>query len=186
LEASFRLADKACLERHFREYYGKDFIGVVLDNQDGAVQRSGVDGVVLLQSSTVSFDLKGRRKYYGDDIALEYQHVFPRGRRTPGTRFAKAVKRRGSPLSLNCAPGWVEKTLACDIVAYYQKPKDRMTVLPRRELQRAWFQNKDEWLDMAENWEDGFSIAVSPNDDYDSYNLVIPRLELLGSMFTSK
>jgi hypothetical protein len=44
------------------------------------------------------------------------------------------------------SPGWVQKPLACDFIAYAFAPSRRCYLLPVAPLQRAWRQNGREWI----------------------------------------
>lgn len=106
--------------------YNKAFKGIASINdvrQDGWAQRGGIDRLIVLESGrTITIDEKVRRKDWGD-ILLE---------------FWSSVEKK--------QPGWVEKELACDYIAYAFEPSQRCYLLPFLELQRAWFNNKDGWL----------------------------------------
>jgi hypothetical protein len=43
-------------------------------------------------------------------------------------------------------PGWVQKPLACDFIAYAFAPSRRCYLLPVALLQRAWRLNGREWI----------------------------------------
>lgn len=43
-------------------------------------------------------------------------------------------------------PGWIQKPLACDFIAYAYAPSETCYLLPVVPLQRAWRQRGREWL----------------------------------------
>jgi len=43
-------------------------------------------------------------------------------------------------------PGWVQKDLACDYLAYAFKPSETCYLLPLLSLQRAWRLNGRDWI----------------------------------------
>lgn len=91
---------------------------------DGDHQRAGIDrSIVLTNSKQILVDEKVRFKAY-DDIALEYLSDEARG-----------------------VPGWVVKPLLCDYIAYAIAPKGICHLLPVLQLQQAWRNNKDKWME---------------------------------------
>ena len=44
-------------------------------------------------------------------------------------------------------PGWIQKDLACDFIAYAFAPSRRCFLLPVALLQRAWRQNGRHWIE---------------------------------------
>lgn len=90
--------------------------------KDGWAQRGGIDRVLTLQCGrTVLIDEKVREKDYGD-ILLE--------------RWSDEERRE---------PGWVQKPLACEFIAYAVVPIRKCWLLPTLSLQRAWRLNGRDW-----------------------------------------
>src|SRR5678815_3458939 len=86
-------------------------------------QKQGVDRVLYLANSNVLYvDEKKRREAY-PDIGLEYI-----GNTTYQT------------------PGWMEKDLIMDYLAYAVMPLRIAYLLPWPLLRRAWNQNRDQWI----------------------------------------
>lgn len=56
------------------------------------------------------------------------------------------------------APGWVQKPLACDFVAYAFAPNRRCYLLPVVPLQRAWRDNGESWTQVY-----GYRRARNPS-----------------------
>lgn len=87
---------------------------------DTQSQRMGVDRVIHLSNGhTLHVDEKKRREAY-DDILLEYAHT-------------------------NGKPGWMEKDLRIDYLAYAFMPTKQCYLFPWPLLRRAWLQFRDEW-----------------------------------------
>lgn len=91
--------------------------------KDGWAQRGGVDRVVVLASGrTVTVDEKVREQDWSD-ILLE----------------------RWSDRD-NEEPGWVQKDLVCDYLAYAFLPSRRCYLLPFLDLRRAWRKHGRDWI----------------------------------------
>jgi hypothetical protein len=100
-----------------------DFGSMVDVRKDGWAQRGGIDRVITtLNGRTWTVDEKVRRQKW-DDFLLE--HIADEGKNTPG---------------------WIEKDLACDYIAYAFLPNRECYLLPVPALQRAWRNHKSEWL----------------------------------------
>lgn len=90
---------------------------------DGWAQRAGIDRVLTLASGrTITVDEKVRQKDW-PDILLE--------------RWSDKARK---------SPGWVQKPLACDYIAYSFLPSQTCYLLPTLTLQRAWKLNGQEWI----------------------------------------
>ncbi len=123
-----------------------DFQGMHCHRDDGDHQRQGIDRTVVLKNGkTIWVDEKVRFKSYSD-IAIEYLSNDQTG-----------------------APGWVEKLLLCDYIAYAIAPKGKGYLMPVPALQAAWKRNKKEWLHHPECK----TIAV-PNHGYRTWCCCIP------------
>jgi hypothetical protein len=91
---------------------------------DGWAQRGGIDRVLTLSSGrTITIDEKVREKDW-PDILLE--------------RWSDEARK---------TPGWVQKPLACDFIAYAFVPSQTCYLLPTLTLQRAWFCFGREWVE---------------------------------------
>lgn len=91
--------------------------------QDGWAQRGGIDRVLTLECGrTYTVDEKVRTEDW-PDILLE--------------RWSDEARR---------IPGWVQKPLACDFIAYAFAPSGVCYLLPVVPLQRAWRQHGKEWI----------------------------------------
>jgi len=111
---------------------------------DGQHQRAGIDRIVVLESSRcIKIDEKVRRKDYGD-ILVEYVSCDHAG-----------------------TPGWAEKALLCDYIAYAIEPSKICYMLPVVQLQQAWATNKEDWLNE-------YGRKSAPNPGYNTLNCPVP------------
>ena len=100
-----------------------DNLGMANQRRNGQLQHLGIDRTIILNSGkAIYIDEKVRRKDYGD-ILIEYVSVDKTG-----------------------APGWAEKPLFCDYIAYAIIPSGMCYLLPVPQLQAAWLKNKAVWL----------------------------------------
>lgn len=138
-------------EPFWAEVYAKafpDMVNHMVINSDSQAQRLGIDRVVTLASgSTLYIDEKKRRKSWGD-ILLEYVSVDTTG-----------------------APGWIEKQLQIDYLAYAFMDARRVYLFPWQMLRRAWIHYKDEWLDEHR-------IIKAQNPGYCTYSVAVPIKQL--------
>jgi hypothetical protein len=109
-----------------------------------ASQRQGVDRLLMLENGHVlKVEEKCRRTEY-NDILLEY-------------------------LSVDTAntPGWIEKDLPIDYLAYGFILSRRCYLFPWPFLRYAWNANK-------ENWRAAYKPVEAKNDGYSTWSLPIP------------
>lgn len=119
---------------------------------DTKSQRDGIDRVILLASGRIlKIDEKKREREY-PDILLEYISVDTTG-----------------------APGWVEKDLPIDYLAYAFMTSRRVYLFPWDMLRRAWIQFKTEWLEK-------YKIPPAHNNGYKTLSVAIPTLILLKAI----
>lgn len=122
LAASHGATDLLIWEEIYRNAFD-DFAGMVDHRCDGAHQRAGIDrSVVLENSKQLLIDEKVRFRPYRD-IALEVWSDEARG-----------------------TPGWVQKPLLADYIAYAVAPLGIGYLLPVPQLQGAWRRYGDQWL----------------------------------------
>ena len=144
------------------EIYARAFPGylsAVSVRQDGWAQRGGIDRVVTLKSGkTVTIDEKVRTKDWGD-IALE--------------RWSDRERK---------VPGWMQKDLACDFIAYAFVPSQRCYLFPFPTLRRAWILEGKRWAEMAENETGGFKVILADNGSYTTENIAVPTEVLLAAI----
>ena len=100
-----------------------DLKAAVSVRADGWAQRGGIDRVLTLGcGKTLTVNEKVREKVY-QDILLE--------------RFSDEAAK---------APGWIQKKLACDYIAYAFVPITTCYLLPTLTLQRAWQMHGRKWI----------------------------------------
>lgn len=111
---------------------------------DFASQRMGVDRVLFLANGrTLYIDEKKREKWY-PDILLEYISAD-----TSGT------------------PGWIEKDLAIDYLAYAFMPIQRVYLYPWPLLRRAWLHFRDGWIAQ-------YRKVTADNGSYHTISVAVP------------
>jgi len=146
----------------WREVYAAAFpglAGMVSVRNDGWAQRGGIDRVLTLKSGrTVTVDEKVRAKSYGDFLLERWSD-----------------NRR-------MTPGWAQKDLACDFIAYAFIPDRRCYLLPFLGLRAAWLKNGREWIAAAENKSGGFSVILAENSHYTTESIAVPIPVLLAAI----
>jgi hypothetical protein len=126
---------------------------------DGWAQRGGIDRQLILKSGKViSIDEKVRLKDWGD-ILLE--------------RWSDQRQK---------TPGWVQKDLACDYIAYAFVPSQRCYMLPFQQLRKAWLTNGRKWIMKASQKADGFKTVLADNDKYVTESIAVPTGILMKSI----
>lgn len=143
-----RIFSERCSELPFwEEVYRRafpNFAGMALVRGDGWGQRSGVDRVITLNSSkTIAVDEKIREKAW-PDFCLE--------------RWSDRTMK---------TPGWMQKPLACDFIAYGWLPLQTCYLLPTESLQRAWRLHGREWIDQ-------YQIIHAQNNGYVTESVCVP------------
>lgn len=119
---------------------------------DGWAQRGGIDRVLTLACGRVfTVDEKVRTNDW-PDILLE--------------QWSDEERRK---------PGWVQKPLACDFIAYVFAPSRRCHLLPVPLLQRAWRHRGRAWI--AEHGQ-----RCAQNVGYVSTSVSVPIPVLIGAM----
>jgi hypothetical protein len=91
-------------------------------NTDIGLQMAGIDRSIYKPDGNISIEEKLRWTSF-TDVMLEYK----------------------SSVEYD-TPGWVEKPLKCEIIAYAIQPLNLVYIIPFKSLQVAWFDNKDEWI----------------------------------------
>lgn len=118
-------SEKASEESFWRAIYKKAFpnmVNCMPARGNTASQRQGIDRIIILGNGEIlRIDEKKRRKVWRD-FALEYISVDKTG-----------------------APGWVEKDLAIDYLAYAFMPIETVYLFPWPILRRAWNHYKNDW-----------------------------------------
>lgn len=120
--------------------------------EDGWAQRGGVDRVLTLKCGrTYTVDEKIRTEDW-PDILLE--------------QWSDEARR---------SPGWVQKPLACDFIAYAYAPSGVCFLLPVVPLQRAWRQHGRKWVEL-------YGQRRARNPGYVSVSVPVPRGVLMQAV----
>lgn len=119
---------------------------------DGWAQRGGIDRVLTLACGrTYTVDEKVRVREW-PDILLE--------------QWSDEARQ---------VPGWIQKPLACDFIAYAFAPSHRCYLLPVVPLQRAWRLYGKQWIE-------SFGQRRAGNQGYVTTSVPIPVDTLLRAM----
>lgn len=111
---------------------------------DTKSQRMGIDRVLMLSNGKALYiDEKKRAKTWGD-VLLEFISVDATG-----------------------APGWIEKDLSIDYLAYAFMDNQRVYLYPWQMLRRAW-------LHLGAEWKKTHKIITAQNDGYKTHCVAVP------------
>ena len=114
-------------------------------------QIAGVDRIIYLENrKTITIDEKVRAKDY-TDIALEF--------------ISNDTKD---------SPGWMEKNLSIDYLAYAFLPSKTAYLFDWVMLKRTWDYYK-------EKWKKTYFIAKAPNEGYMTHSVCVPIDVLMGA-----
>lgn len=150
-----QFSELASDEPFWADVYRKAFPGIV--NQmpcsgDHESQRQGIDRLVLLNNGRIiRIDEKKRTRVY-PDILLEYVSV-----------------------DTTNAPGWINKNLVIDYIAYAFMPTKKVYVLDWLTLRRAWTLN-------GEMWKRVYGTRSAENKGYKTLSCPVPIPVLLKAM----
>jgi hypothetical protein len=132
-----------------------DMVGHMQCKGDTISQRKGIDRLIHLSSGkTIYIDEKKREKDYGD-MLLEYVSVDKTG-----------------------APGWMEKELQIDFLAYAIMPTKVCHLFPWSLLRRAWLHYKRDWLNQYET-------IRAKNETYNTLSVAVPLKEVRRAVWTA-
>lgn len=147
-------SEAASYEPFWDAVYRKAFPNLVnhmICSGDTAGQRMGVDRVLYLANNfTIAVDEKKRKEVW-PDVLLEYISVDTTG-----------------------APGWMEKDLAIDYLAYAFIPNRRCYLYPWPLLRRAWMHYKEQWISDGQRRTNGCRIVTAQNAGYKTYSVAVP------------
>jgi len=140
-------SEEAGDEPFWDRIYRKAFPNLVNHMQtsgDTVSQRMGIDRLIMLANGhTLRIDEKKREQDW-PDILLEYL----------------------SNDQTN-APGWMNKDLAIDYLAYAFMPSQRVYLFPWPLLRRAWLEFGDQWIEQYET-------KIARNSGYNTHSVAIP------------
>jgi hypothetical protein len=127
-------------------------MSAVAIEQDGWAQRAGIDRLLTLACGrTFTVDEKIRTQDW-PDVLLE--------------RWSDEARQ---------SPGWVQKPLACDFIAYAYAPAATCVLLPVPSLQRAWRQHGRQWIGL-------YGTRRAANQGYTSVSVPVPRGVLMQAI----
>lgn len=119
-------------------------------------QHRGVDRMIYLRNDRIlRIDEKKREKDY-PDILLEFLSVDTKG-----------------------TPGWIEKDLAIDYLAYAFMPSRRVYLFDWLMLRRAW-------IGYGERWKAKYRIVKAQNNGYCTHSVAVPISELHKAVANSR
>lgn len=148
----------------YSEQYGNDWwipiyrrafptlMSAVAVQADGWAQRGGIDRLLTLACGrTFTVDEKIRSEDW-PDVLLE--------------RWSNEKTQ---------SPGWVQKPLAADFIAYAYAPAATCVLLPVPALQRAWRQHGRQWIGL-------YGQRSALNERYTSVSVPVPRGVLMQAI----
>jgi hypothetical protein len=149
-------ADEAFWESAYRAYF-PDFLSMTPCIPDVNAQRTGVDRVIVLTNGReIRIDEKKRAKTHGangtPDILLEFLSNDQTG-----------------------APGWIEKPLAVDFIAYAFMDTRCVYMLPWDGLRRVWRGN-------GGGWKKKYGVKKAENNGYATHSTPVPVPELFRAI----
>ncbi len=149
--ADLRFSQQSSDETFWDAVYRKAFPDLVCHMTTvgkSQAQHLGIDRVITLASGkTLYIDEKKRRGSWSD-ILLEY---------------VSADTTR--------SPGWMEKQLQIDYLAYAFMDTQRVYLYPWQLLRRAWLHYKDQWLSQ-------YKTIEAVNRNYKTLSVAVPITEL--------
>lgn len=149
--------DEAFWESVYRAFFPA-FVSMSKNDGNNTAQRLGIDRWVHLGNGHVyRVDEKKRRNDHGD-IAFEFEHVADDG---------------------SVRPGWIEKDLVIDFLAYGIPSVSKCYMLPFAPLRRAWGANRSAWFQAVGR---STTIAEARNSTYVSRSLCVPVDEVLRAV----
>jgi len=123
-----------------------------LHDEDPVLQSHGIDRKIFLNGGKIiGIDEKTRSKDYGDILLEEYSSYESQ------------------------TPGWIEKPLWCDYIAYAIPCSGKCYLLPFQQLQEAWRRNK-------EQWKAQYFRVVAINRGYTTISWAIPLAIVYGAI----
>jgi hypothetical protein len=137
--------------RHYRRQW-PDMVNVLRNSADNVAQRRGVDAVV--------FD--GIDKEWRVDEKGDYHE--------PNNFFIEY-----SSADTTRAPGWINKSLACDFIAYGFIKHDICFFLPWVPLRLAWMQSGAAWMER-------YKKPPIENHGYNTHGLAVPINVVLNAV----
>lgn len=158
-KTDLRFSEISSDELFWDAVYRKAFPNMVnhmLCQGDTASQRMGIDRLVFLSNGReLRIDEKKRRCEYGD-ILLEYLSNNSTG-----------------------APGWVEKDLYIDYLAYAFMPLQKVYLFDWPMLRRAWCQ-------YGAQWKRQYKQVIAKNNGYQTFSVPVPTAVLNAAVSNAR
>jgi len=130
----------------------QNVLAAVSVRQDGWAQRAGIDRIITLKCGRViRVDEKVRKKDW-PDILLE--------------RWSDESRQ---------SPGWVQKPLACEFIAYAFVPSATCYLLPTLSLQRVWRHH-------GRRWVEDYREVRADNGSYVTVSVPVPTDVLMSAI----
>lgn len=129
------------------EVYKKAFpnmVNLMLCSGDTQSQRMGIDRLILMANGKVLMIDEKKRKEDYPDVLLEYISVDTTG-----------------------APGWIEKDLSIDYLAYAFMKSKRVYLFDWLALRRAWMHYKNDWIAK-------YQRITAQNNGYKTISVAVP------------
>lgn len=119
---------------------------------DGFAQRGGIDRIVVLNSGRqITIDEKVREQDW-PDVLLE--------------QWSDEQRKK---------PGWIQKPLACEYIAYAYIPSRTCLLFPTLTLQRAWRLHGRDWISK-------YPTVRARNSGYVTASVPVPRKVLFDAI----
>jgi len=155
-KAQLKYSEESSDKEFWQKVYTIAFPSMVsnrLTGGDMKLQRLGIDRIVTLSNgANIKIDEKKRREAR-NDILIEYISVDTTG-----------------------APGWIEKDLAIDYIAYAFMPIQRVYLFPWQNLRRAWLRYKPYWLA-------DYRPIIAQNRGYKTISVAVPISVLANAIW---
>ena len=152
-------SEDASCEPFWDRIYHKAFPNLVnhmLCRGDVKSQRMGIDRVILLSNGQILYIDEKKRRKDRDDILLEYISA-----------------------DTTHAPGWIEKDLAIDYLAYAFMESQRVYLFPWLMLRRAWGNYKTAWINKYK------PPIIAQSRGYQTISVAIPIMILKKAISTA-
>jgi hypothetical protein len=154
LRESHAYADAAWWGDVYRQAF-QNVESMVSVRDDGWAQRGGIDRIVTLACGrTIEIDEKVRKEDW-PDILLE--------------RWSDEARK---------VPGWIQKPLRCEFIAYAMIPSRLCYLLPTLQLQAAWRIH-------GRRWVQEYKPIRAQNRGYITLSVAVPPDVLFGAMQTA-
>jgi hypothetical protein len=154
-DESLRLSHAQGEEGHWRAVYQQFFTNfhqMVDMRHDGEHQRRGIDRIVILANGQKVNIEEKYSTYKYPTILLE--------------RWSNQAAKK---------PGWAQKELEADWLAYAQLPNAKTFMLPWRAVRKAWLTNGKSWLEE-------YNVIEARNQGYVTECIAVPDQVLLRAV----